>query len=209
MSILANNIRYLRKEKHNMSQDELAEKLGKKSYTTIQKWESGVSEPSIKDALLMADIFGVNINELSQRDLQKAYSEPSPVTSVRIPVIGRVAAGVPLLAREEIIDWVEIPTQMAKTGEYFGLRIKGNSMEPQIQNGDFVIVKKQDTAEDGQIVIVLIENYDECDGVCKRLKVYNDGIALISFNPAYDPMYFPSNRPVKIVGVVKELIRRF
>jgi len=84
-------------------------------------------------------------------------------------------------------------------------------MEPGICNGDTVIVKEQSNAEDGQIVIALV-NGD--DGVCKRLKLYDNGtIALMSDNPAYPPMYFNDTEidkiPVRIVGVVKELRRKF
>lgn len=84
-------------------------------------------------------------------------------------------------------------------------------MEPAIMNRDIVIVKEQPDAEDGQIVIALVNGND---GVCKRLKKYDDGtIALVSDNPAYSPMYFNNGEidttPVKILGIVKELRRRF
>lgn len=209
MTNIAKNIRYLRL-KNEMSQDELAKRLGKKSYTTIQKWESGVSEPSVKITTQIADIFGIGIDELTGKDLQLKSAAPSDAVSVRIPVLGRVAAGIPLDAVEEIIDYEEIPKSMAADGEYFGLRIKGDSMEPKISNGDVVIVRKQDTADDGDLVIALV-NGDE--GCCKRLKKYGNGIALVSTNPAYDPMYFSADEvgriPVRIIGKVKELRAKF
>ena len=99
---------------------------------------------------------------------------------------------------------------MAKGGEYFGLKIKGHSMEPRIVNGDTVIVRKQDDAEDGDIVIAIV-NGD--DGVCKRLKKYTDSIVLVSLNPAYEPMIFTSeeqvSKPVRIIGKVVELRGKF
>jgi len=124
---------------------------------------------------------------------------------------GKVAAGIPISAIEEVLDWEELTKYMKKQGTFFGLRIKGDSMEPGICNGDTVIVKEQSNAEDGQIVIALV-NGD--DGVCKRLKLYDNGtIALMSDNPAYPPMYFNDTEidkiPVRIVGVVKELRRKF
>ncbi len=209
MTNIAKNIRYLRL-KNEMSQEELAKRLGKKSYTTIQKWESGVSEPSVKITTQIADIFGIGIDELTGKDLQFKSAAPSDAVSVRIPVLGRVAAGIPLDAVEEIIDYEEIPKAMAADGEYFGLRINGDSMEPKISNGDVVIVRKQDTADDGDLIIALV-NGDE--GCCKRLKKYENGIALISTNPAYNPMYFSAdevgNSPVRIIGKVKELRAKF
>lgn len=209
MSNIAKNIRYLRL-KNEMSQDELAARLGKKSYTTIQKWETGVSEPSLLLATQIANIFGVTINDLAGKDLQIKTAESNDTTAVRIPVLGRVAAGIPLDAVEEIIDYEEIPKALAADGEYFGLRINGNSMEPKISDGDVVIVRKQDDADDGDLVIALVNGVEGC---CKRLKKYAGSIALISTNPAYDPMYFSADEvgkiPVRIIGKVKELRAKF
>lgn len=127
-----------------------------------------------------------------------------------IPVLGRVAAGSPIEAYEDVLDWVEIPDNMASSGEYFALKIQGDSMEPQISSGDNVIVRRQDTAEDGDHVIALINGND---ATCKRLKKYKDGIALISNNPAYSPMYFSGTEvestPVLILGVVVESRHKF
>lgn len=99
---------------------------------------------------------------------------------------------------------------MANDGEYFGLQVKGDSMEPRIKSGDVVIVRKQSDADDGDLVIALV-NGD--DAVVKRLKKYKDGIALISNNPAYEPMYFCNDeidsKPVEILGKVKELRAKF
>jgi repressor LexA len=99
---------------------------------------------------------------------------------------------------------------MASDGEYFGLRVRGNSMEPKISDGDVVIVRKQSDADDGDLVIALV-NGD--DAVVKRLKKYADGIALVSNNPAYQPMYFSraeiDSCPVEIIGKVKELRAKF
>ena len=83
-------------------------------------------------------------------------------------------------------------------------------MEPDIHDGDTVIVRKQDDAESDEIVIALVNGND---GVCKRLKKYADSIALISLNPSYEPMFFSQeeidNKPVRIVGKVVELRRKF
>lgn len=128
---------------------------------------------------------------------------------IKIKIYGRVA-GIPLEAIEDVIDEEEIPEELARTGEFFGLRISGDSMEPDIHNGDTVIVKRQDDAESDEIVIALVNGND---GVCKRLKKYADSIALISLNPNYEPMYFNQEeieeKPVKIIGKVVELRRKF
>ena len=129
----------------------------------------------------------------------------------RIPIVRRVAAGVPFNSEEELLGYEEISEDMANSGTYFGLQIQGNSMEPGIMDHDIVIVREQPDAEDGQIVVALVNGNDGC---CKRLKKYEDGsVALVSDNPEYKPMYFNGAEidtvPVRIVGVVKELRRKF
>lgn len=127
---------------------------------------------------------------------------------VKIPVVGTVAAGEPILAQQNIIDYEELPAGEYSDGEYFGLKIKGNSMFPRILEDDVVIVKKQTTAETGQIAVVLI-NGDEA--TVKQIKKTESGIMLIPFNTTeYSPMFFTKedieNKPVKIIGIVKRLI---
>lgn len=125
--------------------------------------------------------------------------------SKRIPVLGRVAAGIPIEANEEVIDYLEISGEMALNGDYFGLIIDGDSMEPRICKGDIAIVRKQDDADEGDTVIALVNGHD---ATCKKLKKYKDGIALVSTNPAYEPMYFSASDveevPVRILGKVVE-----
>ena len=126
--------------------------------------------------------------------------------AVRVPVLGRVAAGIPISAIEDIIDYEEISEKMAHTGTFFALKIKGNSMEPKIENGSIVIVRQQEDAESGSIVIALV-NGD--DAVCKKLIKSKNGLSLVSQNPAYDPMIFTNSEvdslPVKIIGKVVEI----
>ena len=102
---IVKNIRYLRK-KHEMGQEKLADMTGFKSFTTIQKWGAGDSEPSVKTAKQIADIFNVRLNDLVSIDLETAPDYQS--SGIRIPVLGRVAAGIPIEAIEEIIDYEEI-----------------------------------------------------------------------------------------------------
>ena len=206
MSILPKNIRYLRK-KNEWSQDYIAEKLGYKSYTTIQKWEMGTSEPPLKKTRELADLFNVDIDDLTNKDLE--LPEPTKCASkkgVVINVLGRGAAGIPIEAIEEVIDTEEITEEMAAKGEFFGLQIRGKSMEPRMVEGDVVIVMKQDTAETGDIVIATVNG---TDATCKRLKRYRDGIELIPINPSYNPMFFTNeeieSKPVRIIGKVVEL----
>lgn len=214
-------LKVLRKS-NNLTQDMLAKKLGL-SRSAIGMYEKGSREPDYEILEKIADFFNVDIDYLLGRTLkttllpesikQLSYEDASSSnnpTGVRIPVLGRVAAGIPIEAIEDIIDTEEIPEALAKTGTFFGLKLKGSSMEPRMCEDDVVIVRQQSDAEDGDIVIATV-NGDEA--TCKRLKKYNDGIVLISNNPSYEPMYFSNKeiqeKPVNIIGKVVELRGKF
>lgn len=187
------------------TQEELAQKLGLQK-SAIAKYENGRVE-NIKRSVI-AEM--ANVLECSPSYLMGWDNSAPSRKGVVINVLGRVAAGIPLEAIEDIIDTEEISEEMAKTGEFFGLQINGDSMEPKFSKGDVVIVRKQNDAESGDIVIAMV-NGD--DATCKRLKKYQDGIALISTNPTYDPMYFSNKeieeKPVRIIGKVVELRAKF
>jgi len=205
MSILSDNIRWLRK-RAGMSQSELAEKTGKKSFTAIQHWESGRTEPS-QDALkLLSEVFSVPVGDLISTDLQGTAGMQKS-QSVRIPVLGRISAGIPSEAIDEIIDYEDIPFELAKSGDFFGLRISGDSMSPPIPDGSTVIFRHQSTAESGDIVAAMI---DGTEGVCKQFKRYDIGVALVAFNPSYKPLFFASQEceRIQIVGKAVELRRK-
>lgn len=129
---------------------------------------------------------------------------------VRIPVVGTVIAGIPVEAIEDIIDWEEISIQMSRTGEFFGLKIKGDSMSPRILEGDVVIVRKQPSAESGDVVIAKVDGEE---ATCKKLVKHENGISLVPYNSLYEPMYFSTEeiitKPVKIIGKVVELRGKF
>lgn len=215
---LKENIKQKRLE-NSMTLEDLANKVGV-SRQTIQRYESGIISniPSDKIELMAealnttpADLMGWTVQD---ETLSFVDSSLNPTLKesvmVSINVLGRVAAGIPIEAVQDIIDTEEISVEMAKTGEFFGLQIHGDSMEPRICEGDVVIVRKQDNAESGDIVIAMI-NGD--DATCKRLRKYRDGIELISNNPSYAPMFFSNNdiieKPVKIIGKVVELRAKF
>ena len=192
--------------KYDMTQSDLAKRLGV-STQSVTNWCRGIKSPRMDKVDFMCKIFNCRRSDLMEDNSAKNISEAS---GVLIPVLGRVAAGIPITATEYIIDTEEISKVMASDGEYFGLQIKGDSMEPKISNGDVVIVRKQSDADDGDLVIALVNG---TDAVCKRLKKYKEGIALISTNPAYEPMYFNNKeveeKPVSIIGKVRELRAKF
>lgn len=200
--IMANNIRFYLSQ-NGISQTEICQTLGF-SMSTFSDWVHARTYPRIDKIELMANYFGIEKSDLVEERTK------SQRAGVAINVLGRVAAGIPINAITEIIDTEEISEDLAKTGDFFALKIKGDSMEPRIVDGDVVIVKQQEDAENGDTVIALV-NGD--DAVCKRLRKYRDGLELISNNPAYAPMFFDKEtietKPVKIIGKVVELRGKF
>lgn len=193
--------------KIGMSQVEFADKIDV-SKQTLYKYENNIITNIPSDKIeAAAKIGGVTPAFLMGWDkIDKKYSNKGTI----INVYGRVAAGIPLEMIEDIIDTEEIPEEMAKTGEFFGLQIHGDSMEPKISEGDIVIVRRQDDAETGDTVIATVNG---TDATCKRLKKYRDGIELIATNPSYEPMFYSNEeidaKPVRIIGRVVELRAKF
>ncbi len=195
----------------NMRQSDLVEKtgIGKSSIST---YLSGAYEPKQRNIYKIAKALDVSESWLMGADVPMnridLFSKSS--SSVTINIYGRVAAGIPLEMIEDIIDTEEIPEDLARTGEFFGLKIHGDSMEPKISDGDIVIVRKQDDAETGDTVIATVNG---TDATCKRLRKYRDGIELIATNPSYEPIYFSNQdiaeKPVRILGKVVELRAKF
>lgn len=210
------------RESHSLSMDEFSKKSGiSKAYISLLEKNKHPKTgkpiaPSLQCIKQAADGMNVDFNILfSKLDCEVTLETTSPIAvehrkGVLIKVLGRVAAGIPVEAVQEIVDTEEITQDMAATGEFFGLRINGDSMEPKISKGDVVIVRKQENADSGDIVIALV-NGD--DATCKRLRKYRDGIELISSNPSYAPMFFTNEdiitKPVKILGKVVELRAKF
>lgn len=193
-----------------MSPVELSKDSGV-SKSALNHYLKGDLVPSQENAEKMAAV--LKVNPLWLMGIQKNMIPDQPVVSdgaVQIKVLGRVAAGIPIEAVTEYIDTEEIPAKMAQSGDYFGLQIHGDSMEPRMREGDVVIVRQQDDAENGDIVIAMVNG---SDATCKRLTKYAGGIGLISLNPNYDPMMFTDqeivDKPVRIIGKVVELRAKF
>ncbi len=204
--IMASNIKYYM-SKYDIDRNKLCADLDLK-YMTVSDWINAKSYPRIDKIEMLANYFGVKKSDLVE---QKAdYNNNLPSKGVQIPVLGDVAAGIPIEAIEDIIDYEEIDEDLARRGDFFGLRIKGNSMSPRIQNGDVVIVRVQQDADSGDIVIAKVNGDDAC---CKKLLKHNDGITLLSFNQDYEPLSFNkqdiASLPVSIIGKVVELRGKF
>ena len=123
-----------------------------------------------------------------------------------IPVLGNIAAGTPIEAIQNEVTRIPLPENIEKNGEFFGLKVQGDSMiEAGINDGDTVIVKKTDTAENGKIVVALI---DDQEAMLKRIRRKGKTVALESANRNYETKIFGPDR-VKVQGILVSLYRNF
>ena len=155
----------------------------------------------------IASIFNIEKSDLMEK---KAAAVSNTIRSVRIPVLGTVVAGIPMEAIENIIDYEEIPEEMARGKEFFALRVRGRSMEPKFLEDDIVIVQKTSTVDSGDIAIVLV-NGDEA--TMKKVMRSPEGVTLIAYNPdVYEPHFYSNHdivtKPVEVIGKVVEIRRK-
>ena len=126
--------------------------------------------------------------------------------NIEIPVLGKIAAGTPVEAIQNEVSRIPLPGNLEKNGEYFGLKIQGDSMiDAGINEGDTVIVKKTDTADNGKIVVALIDDHE---AMLKRIRRKGKTVALESANKNYETKIFGPDR-VKVQGILVSLYRNF
>lgn len=195
------------RKKHRLTQKQLANILYI-DQTAISYWENGKTKPDFENQQLLADYFGITIDDLLGRT--NSDTKPHTKKGVKIPVLGRVQAGIPVDAIEEIIDYEEITEEMASQGDYFGLVIRGQSMMPRMVEGDVIIVRQQSDVDSGDIAVVLVNGND---ATVKKIRKTESGIELVPLNPSFDIIYYTNeeieNLPVTIIGKVVELRGKF
>ncbi|MDO4500260.1 MAG: S24 family peptidase [Erysipelotrichaceae bacterium] len=168
------NLRFLRRSNH-MSQNELADLLGYKSFTTVQKWEDGTTFPVVENLNRLAQIFNVDLDHLLNVDLTN--------DNVEVPILGEVKAGYNLYVNQEIMGYEYMSNHEYKPGEYFYLKVKGDSMvDERICEGDIVYVRKQDYINDNEIGVFLLDNNEV---TIKRFRVMKNGPVLRAGNKNY------------------------
>ncbi len=204
------------RNEHGISMDEFARRSGiskqyvsrleMNSHPTTKKMICPSLETIKKAAIGMSMDFTSLINMLDEKvTILEGESEimvSMVYPSIRIPILGKVAAGEPIDAIEDVLDYIEIPESMTKHGEFFGLKIKGNSMEPRMYDGDTVIVLSSDTAENGDIIIASI---NEDEALCKKYIKKGNKQLLHSLNPDYKDIDVTNDESFRIIGVVVEL----
>lgn len=196
--MFSKNLKYLR-EKHGMEQIELANLLGRKSSSSISEWESGKYSPKIGVLSQIASIFHVELDDLMNKDLSFKPTNLIPIKQTKlIPVIGTIACGSPIFAEQNVIDTLAFPVELLPSGEVFFLQANGDSMEPDIKDGSYVMIRKQEDVENGEIAAVLL-NGDE-DSTLKRVRKMGDTILLEAINDAYEPYLVNEENPARIIG---------
>ena len=196
-------------KENNTDINMLAKILGIKSKSTIYRYMNGEMSPKITTIKYLAEYFNVNEIWLMGYDVpmerQKVESNVFPTTDVpkRVPVVGKISAGLPILATENIEGYEFAPSSQIKEGfTYFYLRVQGDSMNLKFSEGDIVLVQKQDSLENDEIGVILV---DGNDATVKKYKSENGLVILepMSTNPFNTvQIYNPKKIDIKIVGKV-------
>lgn len=202
------------------------------SEATVQRWESGnIKNVRFEKIALLCEILHASPAEIMGWDdldvtTSKVFPNWTPGESipealenipkenlkfsVRIPVLKYAPIKLPISEVKEIIDYEEISEELNQQGELFGLKIDDDSMKPRFSVGDIVIVKRQTTVEDGDYVVVCI---DDGRNMIRQFYRSNSGVKLIPMNPSYDPEFYTNKEvkslPVRIIGKVVELRAKF
>lgn len=178
--MLGNQLRKLRKAR-GMTQTDLAKQLGI-TQQAITRWENDVSSPDPDTLVRLAGILGTSTDALLGTGRAAVpQSVYAPAAEAMVPVIGTVRAGYGALAFEE--DYGSEPASVRDPENYFYLLVKGDSMEPRIQDGDLALVRRQPTLDDGDLGVVV---HGEGEGTLKRFRRRGNAVLLQPFNPAYE-----------------------
>ena len=213
MSTIGQRIKELRLA-HNMTGYELGLKLNI-TRNAVSQWETNKRVPTSTMLTQIAKLFNVTTDYLLGRDpipndLKSEINYAIPLTGgVRIPVLGSIVAGIPNTAVADYDEWIEISQSLAMRGDYFALRIKGDSMEPTLFDSDIVVIRQQPDVEDGEIAAVSIAGNE---ATIKRIYHRSDGIDIVGDNVRAFPRMFYSNHdiatlPVRIMGKAVEVRR--
>lgn len=196
MKDIGKRIAELRRER-GYSQEQLSE-MAMISRITLARYETGVIEPGAFAVSRLADALNVSTDEL----LCRADKLPPfiPLVKSSVPVVGEIACGTPITARQNIEEYAELPDGVFAD---FALRCKGDSMSPTFEQGDLVLIRQQPEVQNGQIAAVGIDG----EATLKHVYKMDNGITCVSENPAYPPQFFPAGEGIVIYGLVVGFVR--
>lgn len=191
----------LRREELRLSQEELAQRLGYRSRSSINKIESGendIPQTKIKAFALALQTTPAYLMGWNDDD-KNIHPDAIPATK-QAPILGSISAGIPLEQQEDICGYLPIPPDM-QPGNYYYLDVNGDSMEPQIPDGSRVLVREDMTCQDGKVCVIQIES----EFTIKRVYRFNGRIELVPDNPHYQRQVYTSGT-VKILGTVQQVV---
>jgi repressor LexA len=202
---IGRRIRELR-DKRNLTAEDLAGIL-KVSKSAIYMYEGGSRTPDIFQLMEIADYFNIDLDTLTGREIKSDLQYVSSGDEgERVPIIGEVKAGYDLLADQNIIGYEYLPKGLSNGGEYFYLKVRGDSMiDASISDGDLVLVRRQPAVDEGQIAVVLLNNSEV---TIKRVHFQKDEFVILhSANKKYPPKLCKFNE-IRIQGLVKQIIKK-
>ena len=185
-----------RKKELGLTNKQIAEKANLPLRTVEQIMCGTVKSPRLDSVEAIERALGIN---------EKIPLAKQGGRGVKIPVYGEIAAGLPIEAVEDIIDFEEITPEMAASGEYIALSVRGDSMAPRILEGDVVIIRRQETIESGEVAAVMVNGNS---ATLKRVRYADNGLWLLGNNPSFQPIFYTKQEcatlPVRILGKMVE-----
>lgn len=203
----ATNLRYLR-TKRGLEQRDISEMLGLKSPTSVTNWETGTNMAKTGHLNDLANFFGVSLHDIVNTDLteEKEITGKNIIRieqNVFIPVLGRIACGNPITAEENIEEYRERPAASLPSGDLFYLKATGDSMEPKIPDGSYVLVREQADVENGDIAAVLVNS--DTEATLKKVRKLDGVVLLEAINDDYEPYIVNPENPARILGKAVEV----
>ena len=196
----------VRKDELNLSYQDMSDKTGL-SKSTLQRYVTGdIGNLGLDKLEMLAKALDVSPSYLMGWEEHSNIKPIDLSDSISIPVVGRIPAGVPLEAIENVIEYIDIPKDWMKGDkQYVGLKVSGDSMYPLLLDGDTVVIQVQPSAETGDICACYVNGYD---ATLKRISLTETSITLKPENPNYPPMTYIHPGEVTIVGKVVEVRRK-
>ncbi len=199
-NVFGKNLRHLRVKK-GLEQLELAQLLGRKSSSSVSEWEKGRYTPKSGTLSDIAKIFNVSLQDLMNENLTEETPVnmiPASPKTVQVPILGVIACGDPIIAEENISGYRNESPDNLPAGNVYYVEAKGNSMEPTIPDGSYVLIREQPDVEYGQIAAVIMN--DDSEVTLKRIKKQGDLIMLVPDNSDHEPYIVTESNPARILG---------